>query len=399
MKRLLLLFLLCVPAFAQYGASADRVYNELAATLDPTDTTITLTDGTAFPDDDYFVVVCPEGECQIGATAANGETIGICGKASTHVLDICSTGREVQADGTGTSTGDGGNPSHAIGEAVVLTIVAGQWNMLADALVTLDAATSGTNTGDDDVPDAGDFGAATDLDANGALDAGTVSANELDEAGVEAGLEAVMDLQDLQGAVTDGQVPNTITVDLATVATTANAGDSATSFFPSGTIEKARLPCVVDLFSPLLSENGGGTYTQASGIDRGASTTVGGWAITLDDNEGFEWYTSLPRCWTNESLTFEIQVGWSGFSTTGSSNMEIETACIDDGDTSVSYNAAQNITNISCSSCTSSERYSVSSLTTTGCAGGSQMKIRLTFDLNGRTGDTAEAISGIWLYN
>jgi hypothetical protein len=38
-----------------------------------------------------------------------------------------------------------------------------------------------------------------------------VSADELDEAGVEAGLEAVLDLQDLQGAVTDGQVPDGLT--------------------------------------------------------------------------------------------------------------------------------------------------------------------------------------------
>lgn len=61
----------------------------------------------------------------------------------------------------------------------------------------------------------------------------------------ENSIEALLDLQDLQGAVTDGQVPNTITIDLATLATTAttaNAGDSATSFFSSGTIEDARLP-------------------------------------------------------------------------------------------------------------------------------------------------------------
>ena len=44
---------------------------------------------------------------------------------------------------------------------------------------------------------------------------------------------------DISGAVTDAQVPNTITVDLATTATTANAGDFATSFFSSGTLEVA----------------------------------------------------------------------------------------------------------------------------------------------------------------
>lgn len=65
----------------------------------------------------------------------------------------------------------------------------------------------------DDVPEAGDFGNATDLDANGALNTDSVSANELNATGVESELEAVLDLQDIQGAVTDAQVPNNITID------------------------------------------------------------------------------------------------------------------------------------------------------------------------------------------
>lgn len=54
--------------------------------------------------------------------------------------------------------------------------------------------------------------------ASWTIDAAAVSADELDEAGVEAGLEAVLDLADLQGAVTDGQVPNDITVNLSATA-------------------------------------------------------------------------------------------------------------------------------------------------------------------------------------
>lgn len=60
------------------------------------------------------------------------------------------------------------------------------------------------------------------------------------DATAESEIEAAADLQDLQGGVTDGQVPNTITIDLATTATTANAGDSATAFFTAGQIERAR---------------------------------------------------------------------------------------------------------------------------------------------------------------
>ena len=52
--------------------------------------------------------------------------------------------------------------------------------------------------------------------------------------GQETALEGVMDLQDMQGAVIDGQVPNNITVDVA------NTGDSATGFFTAGAIERAR---------------------------------------------------------------------------------------------------------------------------------------------------------------
>lgn len=42
---------------------------------------------------------------------------------------------------------------------------------------------------------------------------------------------------DLSGTATDAQVPNNITIDLATTATTANAGDSATAFFSTGILE------------------------------------------------------------------------------------------------------------------------------------------------------------------
>ena len=49
-------------------------------------------------------------------------------------------------------------------------------------------------------------------------------------AGFETALEGVLDLSDLQGAVTDGQVPNDITVDLAaTVTTNANLTGDVTS--------------------------------------------------------------------------------------------------------------------------------------------------------------------------
>jgi hypothetical protein len=47
-------------------------------------------------------------------------------------------------------------------------------------------------------------------------------------------LESVLNLANLQGTLTDAQVPDSITVNVA------NSGDSATAFFPSGQIERAR---------------------------------------------------------------------------------------------------------------------------------------------------------------
>ena len=47
-------------------------------------------------------------------------------------------------------------------------------------------------------------------------------------------LEGVLNLANLQGTLTDAQVPDNITVNVA------NAGDSATAFFSSGQIERAR---------------------------------------------------------------------------------------------------------------------------------------------------------------
>lgn len=69
-------------------------------------------------------------------------------------------------------------------------------------------------------------------------------------------------------AIVDDDVPNTITVDLATTATTANAGDSATAFFSSGTVEDARIDSalardseVSSTYAPLASPALTGTPT------------------------------------------------------------------------------------------------------------------------------------------
>lgn len=74
---------------------------------------------------------------------------------------------------------------------------------------------------------------------------GAGSANDLDEAAVESELEGVLDLQDLQGAVTDAQVPDGITVTLAGTATAlaANPADCFANQFATTIAASGALTC------------------------------------------------------------------------------------------------------------------------------------------------------------
>ena len=83
-------------------------------------------------------------------------------------------------------------------------------------------------------------------------------------------LEGILTLQTLQGAVTDAQIPNNITIDLATLATTAGAGDSATAFFTTGLLERVR----------------GGTGTDTSGFGVGLLGSDAGNATIDVDTPG-----------------------------------------------------------------------------------------------------------------
>ncbi len=104
----------------------------------------------------------------------------------------------------------------------------------------------------------------------------------------ESTIEAAVDLQDLQGAVTDAQVPNTITVDLATLATTAttaNAGDSATAFFPAGTIEDARIDGSAEVDEIVLAGDVDGAG-NSNDIDEAAVETELEGVLDLDQLQG-----------------------------------------------------------------------------------------------------------------
>lgn len=69
---------------------------------------------------------------------------------------------------------------------------------------------------------------------------GDLAASRVDDGGVAATQALFSGAGAAAGfrAIADADIPNNITIDLATTATTANAGDSATAFFSSGTLEK-----------------------------------------------------------------------------------------------------------------------------------------------------------------
>ena len=100
------------------------------------------------------------------------------------------------------------------------------------------AAAGGGGTLDGDY---GDFTCVADVCTVGAITLvgdvdGDSGANDLDQAAVETELEGVLDLQDLQGAVTDAQVPDGITVTLAATATAlaANGANCSAGSAPLG---------------------------------------------------------------------------------------------------------------------------------------------------------------------
>ncbi len=120
-------------------------------------------------------------------------------------------------------------------------------------------AGSGDNIGVEDGDNAGTYTSASDAnfedsgDINFTLNTtpspdeisatirtGVVSADELDEAGVEAGLEAVIDLADLQGDLALGTKTSGNYAAGDAEAGAALTGDTATAFFSAGTIELAR---------------------------------------------------------------------------------------------------------------------------------------------------------------
>lgn len=96
------------------------------------------------------------------------------------------------------------------------------------------------------------------------LGADSVSTSELNGAGVESELEGLIDLQDLQGAVIDGQVPNNITIDLATLASTVTVVDGTDSTSFIGIYDSATGSLAPKTDGALLYDASNGTLTTTT---------------------------------------------------------------------------------------------------------------------------------------
>jgi hypothetical protein len=102
----------------------------------------------------------------------------------------------------------------------------------------------------------------------------------------------------LAGTVSDSQIPNNITIDLSTQATTALTGDSATGFFSAGLIEPARLMGTVTNERCLRINNLGEIVVAAS--DCGSSSGITGLG-TVNSIPFFTTVNSLTDSFFNQA--------------------------------------------------------------------------------------------------
>lgn len=128
----------------------------------------------------------------------------------------------------------------------------------------------------------GDGSGLTAIGAS-ALATDSVSADELNATGVEAELEAVMDLQDMQGAVTDGQVPDSVTVTSwalgASTATTPAEDDNDTSVATTAYVQTE----ISSLGSGAWVDGGTNVYVSPTTDNVGIGTTTPTAALLVEN--------------------------------------------------------------------------------------------------------------------
>jgi hypothetical protein len=128
--------------------------------------------------------------------------------------------------------------------------------------------------------------------------------------GFETTLEGVLDLQDMQGAVTDAQVPNTITIDLATLASTVTVIDStdSTSYVLIADSATGSLPVKTDA---------GLTYDASTGqLSATSLRTAGSGVGTIelgDSDDSHSVFLKAAATTTSEYSVVFPPAGFTGF--------------------------------------------------------------------------------------
>jgi hypothetical protein len=159
-------------------------------------------------------------------------------------------------------------------------------------------------------------------------------------------LAGILNLSSLQGSVTDAQVPDTITVNLAATATTALNGDSATGFFPTGAIERARGGTGVDTSGMgvgLFGSDAGNAFVDVDTIGE-LETMIGGTNIlTPTELDSAAEFSSVLSVTGTPSSTTYLRGDWTwGTIATGAGGADTQIQFNDGGalagSTGLTYN-------------------------------------------------------------
>src|SRR3989338_7574676 len=230
-------------------------------------------------------------------TLTNGLLIEQSGAGTmTNAIQIAETAGTI-TDGiliTGTLGNILNSASIDITGAVTITGATGITTTGITSTDTLTLTSTGTLNGLDLIDTTTEDTLEAAIDIAGDVDGTGLTAVDIDEIAVETELESVLDLENLQGAVTDGQVPNNITIDLASSASDLtctdcinateiedifmlNSGDTSTGNI---TISKADPALIFDTVTAIDTDFWMGVTEDAGGDDNdifqiGDGTTPG----------------------------------------------------------------------------------------------------------------------------
>lgn len=170
------------------------------------------------------------------ATQAELDALTLPNSGQTDNRLVKTSGTAGDLEGTGVSVDDSDNLSTP-GTVTASGFTSTPHATDGGCLTVSEGTDDGANSASLCMPDSATLSGDVSVDAfnsegkfsAAAYGTATVDATALNEASVEAGLEAVMDLQDMQGAVVDAQVPDTVTINGGPVTLVQSAAPAPTA--------------------------------------------------------------------------------------------------------------------------------------------------------------------------